>query len=251
MIITVINQKGGTGKTTTSVNLGCALAEAKKKVLMIDLDPQGNLSYWLGIGEVDKTMADVMMLDNKITDVIVKKEGVSIAPSDVSLSDVEINIASMNQRESILKNALSEVESDYDYVIIDCPPSLSLLTVNALTATDRVIVPLQMEVLSLQGLDQIVGSIARIKSVLNSNLEILGLLPVMVDRRRNLSREIYEYIEENYDLKLFESSIRSNVRVSEAPSFGVSVMSYSPNSTGATDYRAFAKEILKLTKNKK
>ncbi|MBU2913587.1 MULTISPECIES: ParA family protein [Reichenbachiella] len=249
MIITVINQKGGTGKTTTSVNLGCALAQTKKKVLLIDLDPQGNLSYWLGVTAPELTMADVMMQEAKIADILQEREGLSVAPSDMSLADVEINIASIEQRESVLKKALEEVEADYDYIVIDCPPSLSLLTVNALTATERVIVPLQMEVLSLQGLDQIVSSVARIKEVLNDKLEILGLLPVMVDGRRNLSREIYDYIEENYDLNLFESKIRSNVRVSEAPSFGESVLSYSPNSNGAEDYRQFAKEILKLTKN--
>ncbi|MCV9385633.1 ParA family protein [Reichenbachiella ulvae] len=249
MVITVINQKGGTGKTTTSVNLGCALALKKKKVLMLDLDPQGNLSYWMGISDPETTMAEVMMGEANLSDVLVDKEGVDIAPSDMRLSDVEINIASADSRESILKKQIKSIKDNYDYVIIDCPPSLSLLTVNALTATDRVIVPLQMEVLSLQGLDQIVNNINRIKEVLNDEIQILGLLPVMVDSRRNLSREIHEFIEENYDLNIFKSKIRSNVRVSEAPSFGESVLSYAPSSNGAVDYKAFAKEILSLTKN--
>ncbi len=249
MVITVINQKGGTGKTTTSVNLGCAIALKKKKVLLVDLDPQGNLSYWMGISEPETTMAEVMMGEASLSDILIDKEGVHIAPSDMRLSDVEINIASADSRESILKKQIMSIKDNYDYVIIDCPPSLSLLTVNALTATDRVIVPLQMEVLSLQGLDQIVNNINRIKEVLNSEIEILGLLPVMVDSRRNLSREIHEFIEENYDFNIFKSKIRSNVRVSEAPSFGESVLSYSPSSNGAVDYKAFAKEILSLTKN--
>ncbi|PIB34535.1 hypothetical protein BFP72_03470 [Reichenbachiella sp. 5M10] len=249
MIITVINQKGGTGKTTTSVNLGCALAYAKKKVLLVDLDPQGNLSYWLGISDPAHTMAEVMMEEIALEDILHEREGLKVAPSDMHLADVEINIASVENRESVLKRALIPLADQYDYVIIDCPPSLSLLTVNALSATDKVIVPLQMEVLSLQGLDQIVNSIDRIKGVLNDKIEILGLLPVMVDSRRKLSREIHEYIDENYDLKIFKSKIRSNVRVSEAPSFGESVLSYSPSSNGAEDYKAFAKEIIRLTKN--
>lgn len=248
MIITVINQKGGTGKTTTSVNLGCALAQKKKKVLLVDLDPQGNLSYWLGVSEPEATMAEVMMGETSLPEILVEREGLDVAPSDMSLADVEINIAGVESRESVLKKALDSLSSKYDYVIIDCPPSLSLLTVNALTATDKLIVPLQMEVLSLQGLDQIVNSVSRIKGVLNEDLEILGLLPVMVDSRRNLSREIHDYIQENYDLNIFKSKIRSNVRVSEAPSFGASVMSYAPSSNGAVDYKAFAKEILSLTK---
>lgn len=248
MIITVINQKGGTGKTTTSVNLGCALAQKKKKVLLVDLDPQGNLSYWLGVSEPETTMAEVMMGESALSDILVEREGLQVAPSDMSLADVEINIAGLQSRESVLKKALEPLAADFDYVIIDCPPSLSLLTVNALTATDKLVVPLQMEVLSLQGLDQIVNSVGRIKGVLNEKLEILGLLPVMVDSRRNLSREIHDYIQENYDLNIFKSKIRSNVRVSEAPSFGASVLSYSPSSNGAVDYKAFAKEIISLTK---
>lgn len=248
MIITVINQKGGTGKTTTSVNLGCALAKKGKKVLLVDLDPQGNLSYWLGVGEVQTTMAEVMMSEAKLNDVIVTREGVDIAPSDMNLSDVEINIAGIENRELQLSNALKEVKQKYDVILVDCPPSLSLLTINALTASDQVIVPLQMEVLSLQGLNQIVTSVEKIRDVLNNKLEIMGLLPVMVDNRRNLSKEVYSYIEENYELKLFKSSIRNNVKVSEAPSFGESVVSYAPNSNGAVDYMAFAKEILSLIK---
>jgi len=248
MTITVINQKGGTGKTTTSVNLGCALAKKGKKVLLVDLDSQGNLSYWLGVGEVDTTMAEVMMGEASFEDIIVNKGEVDIAPSDVNLSDVEINIAGIEDRELQLHKAFEGVKEKYDIILIDCPPSLSLLTINALTASDKVIIPLQMEVLSLQGLNQITTSIERIKEVLNEKLEIMGLLPVMVDSRRNLSKEVYAYIEENYELKLFNSSIRNNVKLSEAPSFGESVLSYAPNSNGAVDYMAFAKEVLGLMK---
>jgi len=247
MIIAIVNQKGGTGKTTTTVNLGCALAKNGKKVLLVDLDAQGNLSYSLGILEVKGSIAEVLMGEGSLNDILVETDGVTIVPSTIDLADVEITIAEADQREFLLKNALSKIKK-YDYVLIDCPPSLSLLTINALNAADRVIIPLQMEVLSLQGLDQIISTINQIRSVFNSDLEIVGLLPVMVDSRRKLSQEVYDHIKENYEFKIFDSRIRTNVRASEAPSFGQSVISYSPKSNSALDYKAFANEILKLTK---
>ncbi|MEP3389165.1 MAG: AAA family ATPase [Reichenbachiella sp.] len=243
-IIAIVNQKGGTGKTTTTVNLGCALAKKGKKVLLVDLDAQGNLSYSLGILEIEKSIGQVIMGEVDFQDILVSTEGLDVAPAQIDLADVEINIAGELARESILKKILAQTE-EYDYVLIDCPPSLSLLTINALNAAKWVIVPLQMEVLSLQGLDQIISTINQIKEVLNENLEILGLLPVMVDSRRKLSREIYEHIEENYNFKIFNSRIRTNVRASEAPSFGESLISYAPTSNGAKDYMDFANEILK------
>ena len=245
MTIAIINQKGGTGKTTTVVNLGCALAKKGKKVLLVDLDPQGNLSYWLGCSDLDVSLANVLLEETDLSDILEDREGLKVAPSDMSLADLEINIASMEEREGLLHKVLSDLD-EYDYILIDCPPSLSLLTVNALTASDQVIIPLQMEVLSLQGLDQIISSIGKIKDVLNEDLEIMGLLPVMVDSRRKLSKEVHELITENYDITVFNSQIRNNVRASEAPSFGQSVLSYAPKSNSALDYVAFAKEILKL-----
>lgn len=243
-VIAIVNQKGGTGKTTTTVNLGCALARKGKKVLLVDLDAQGNLTYSLGILEVEKSIGQVMLGELDFGEILVTKEGVDVAPAEIDLADVEINIASELARESILKKILAQAKG-YDYILIDCPPSLSLLTINALNAASRVIVPLQMEVLSLQGLDQIISTINQIKEVLNNELEIWGLLPVMVDSRRKLSKEIFEHIEENYDFRIFDSSIRTNVRASEAPSFGESLISYAPASNGAKDYMAFADEILK------
>ncbi|WP_109829499.1 ParA family protein [Reichenbachiella versicolor] len=248
-IYTIINQKGGTGKTTTAVNLSCAIAKKRKKVLLIDLDPQGNLSYWLGCGEIELSVGDWMLGECLLEDVAMSREGVDVIPSDMNLADLEINIASMDNRESLLKTALGQIEG-YDYVIIDCPPSLSLLTVNALTASNKVIVPLQMEVLSLQGLDQIISTVGKIKDVLNPDLQIEGLLPVMVDNRRKLSKEVHDHISQNYEVNIFKSRIRTNVRISEAPSFGESVLSYSPSSNSAADYTAFAKEILSLNKKK-
>ncbi|WP_422360049.1 ParA family protein [Reichenbachiella sp.] len=243
-VIAIVNQKGGTGKTTTTVNLGCALAKKGKKVLLVDLDAQGNLSYSLGILEIEKSIGQVILGEVDFQDILVSTEGLDVAPAEIDLADVEINIAGELARESILKKILANTEG-YDYILIDCPPSLSLLTINALNAAKWVIVPLQMEVLSLQGLDQIISTINQIKEVLNEKLEILGLLPVMVDSRRKLSREIYEHIEENYNFKIFNSRIRTNVRASEAPSFGESLISYAPTSNGAKDYMAFANEILK------
>lgn len=243
-IIAIVNQKGGTGKTTTTVNLGCALAKKGKKVLLVDLDAQGNLSYSLGILEIEKSIGQVILGEVDFQDILISREGLDVAPAEIDLADVEINIAGELARESILKKVLVNANG-YDYILIDCPPSLSLLTINALNAASRVIVPLQMEVLSLQGLDQIIDTINQIKEVLNEDLEIMGLLPVMVDSRRKLSREIFEHIEENYSFKIFNSRIRTNVRASEAPSFGESLISYAPTSNGAKDYMAFAQEILK------
>lgn len=243
-IIAIVNQKGGTGKTTTTVNLGCGLAKLGKKVLLVDLDAQGNLSYSLGILDINKSIGQVILGEVEFQDILVTREGLDVAPAEIDLADVEITIAGELARESLLRKILAKADG-YDYVLIDCPPSLSLLTINALNAADRVIVPLQMEVLSLQGLDQIISTIKQIKEVLNNELEILGLLPVMVDSRRKLSHEIYEHIGENYDFKIFDSRIRTNVRASEAPSFGESLIAYAPTSNGAKDYMAFAKEILK------
>jgi len=245
MIIAIVNQKGGTGKTTTTVNLGSALAQAGRSVLLVDFDPQGNLSYSLGITGSEQTMADVLNGDAAIGDIMYEVEGMDVAPSYIELADAEISLAGLEERELLLKKQLEALS--YDYILIDCPPSLSLLTINALSAAERVIIPLQMEVLSLQGLDQIINTINSLKDVLNENLEIFGVLPTMVDRRRKLSTEIYEHIQENYELRIFEHGIRSNVRASEAPSFGQSVIQYAPSSNSANDYRAFANEILNLS----
>lgn len=249
-VIAIVNQKGGTGKTTTTVNLGCALAKLGKKVLLVDLDAQGNLSYSLGILDVSQSMGQVLLGDKVLSDILLEREGLRVAPATIDLADVEINIAGALARESILKKAISKVKG-IDYLLIDCPPSLSLLTINALNAADEVIIPLQMEVLSLQGLDQIITTINQIKGVLNPNLKILGLLPVMVDKRRKLSQEIFDHIEENYKFKIFKSRIRTNVRASEAPSFGKSLISYAPTSNGAKDYISFASEFVELVESKK
>ncbi|MBC6400721.1 MAG: ParA family protein [Ekhidna sp.] len=244
-IISVVNQKGGTGKTTTTLNLSSALAKLGKNVLAIDMDSQGNLGYSLGL-ESETTIVDVLEDTNRISDVLLESEGFSIVISDMRLVDVELALGEMDDRHSVLSKKLKSLESSYDYILVDCPPSLSILALNALYASEYVIIPMLMEVLSLQGLDQIIETIEKINASYNKELQILGILPVMVDKRRKLSGEIREYIKENYDLRIFKSMIRNNVKASESPSFGKSVVEYAPNSNSAVDYKAFATEITRL-----
>jgi len=249
MIVAVVNQKGGTGKTTTTINLGSALVKANQKVLLVDLDAQGNLSYSLGLLEVNKGMTELFHGEATIAECIVEKDGMSILPSNVTLADTELSLADAPDRETYLKKMLVSINK-FDFILIDCPPSLSLLTINALNAAHQVIIPMQMEVLSLQGLDLISDTIQKVKKSLNPNLEILGILPVMVDNRRKLSKEVYDHIVENYSLRVFSSQIRRNVKASESPSFGQSVIDYSPTSGSSLDYLQFAQEFIKLTKRK-
>lgn len=248
MIIAIVNQKGGTGKTTTTINLGRGLSESKKRVLLVDMDAQGSMGYSLGILHAERSMAEVIQGEAAISDIIVSREELHIAPSGVSLADLELAIADEPNRESILKEILDEVKNDYDHVLIDCPPSLSLMTINALTCADKIIIPMQMEVLSLQGLDLISDTIEKIRETSNPNLTVLGILPVMFDKRRKLSNEIMDHIRENYDFRIFSNYIRTNVRASEAPSFRQSVLTYAPSSSSAQDYRSFTKELLKTIK---
>lgn len=228
MILAVVNQKGGTGKTTTTVNVGSALAIKGKKVLLIDLDAQGNLSYSLGIQGKGKTMSDVFLGETAIDDILIEREGMSIAPADIGLADAELTLSGAGNREYLLRDALRKMRHRFDYVLIDCPPALSLLTVNALSASDHVLIPMQLEVLSLQGLDLITETIRKTRQSLNPALSILGILPVMIDQRRKLTSEILAHIQENYEVSVFNTRIRNNVKASEAPSFGSSVIAYAP-----------------------
>lgn len=246
MIIGVINQKGGTGKTTTTINLGAALVEKKKSVLLIDLDPQGSLSYSLGIVDFEQSLSDVFEGQADFSAILQSVEGLSVAPCDIGLADTELSLSEAKDREYFLKNALKDLEASFDYILIDCPPSLSLLTVNALTASQLVIIPMQLEVLSLQGLDLVSDTIGKIQSTVNETLEVAGILPVMVDKRRKLTLEIHDHIQEHFEFRVFESIIRSNVKASEAPSFGQSVVKYAPQSNSVKDYKSFAKAFIKL-----
>jgi chromosome partitioning protein len=245
-IVSVINQKGGTGKTTTTINLGRALSKLGKKVLLIDLDPQGNLSYSLDITQPKYTLADAFTGSRKLKEIIVKKdENFCVVPGSNELVDVEISLVTQEKRESFLKNILAEAKG-FDYILVDCPPSLSVLTVNALTASQQVLIPLQMEVLTLQGLSQILATVEQVKSTLNKKLKVKGIVVVMYDRRRKLSTEIESYLQENIDEKIFRSRIRLNVKLAEAPSFGQSILDYDPGSNGAQDYLALAREYLEI-----
>ena len=241
--VAVINQKGGTGKTTTTINLGSALSKLGKRVLLLDLDPQANLSYSLAVTEPKVTLADAFLGNTSLQDVLVEKDGLWIAPGSNELVDIEISLVSQPNREKFLQSMLKDL-TDFDYILIDCPPSLSVLTINALTASDEVLVPLQMEVLTLQGLDQILNTVEKIKKAFNSKLKIKGIVVVMFDVRRKLSQEVLEYLQQNVKEHIFKQSIRLNVKLAEAPSFGRSIMEYDASSNGAKDYMALAEEFI-------
>lgn len=247
MIIAVANHKGGTGKTTTAINLGAAIALRKKKVLLIDLDPQGNLSYSLGIDE-SLDFSYLISGEKSFDELVQRVEGMDVLTSSMRLADVEISMYGIERREFVISDFLEEVKGKYDYILIDCAPARSLLTVNALTAADYVLSTILLDVLSIQGLMHIVKTIQEIKTILNPKLEFLGVLAINVDLRKKLSKEVIEFVRENYDFAFFETSIRTNVKVAEAPSHGKSVISYAPNSNGAKEYILLAKEIIAFNK---
>jgi chromosome partitioning protein len=244
-IVSVINQKGGTGKTTTTINLGSSLQKLGKRVLLLDLDPQANLSYSLGITEPAATLADVFTGSQKLGDCIQERDGLFVAPGSNELVDIEISLVNQPEREQFLKRLMEDLP-DFDYILIDCPPSLSLLTVNALVASQEVLIPLQMEVLTLQGLGQILNTVQQIKTTWNPALKVKGIVVVMYDKRRKLSTEIEEYLKENLEEYIFQQRVRLNVKLAEAPSFGQSVLEYDASSHGAKDYLALAKEFISL-----
>ncbi|OKL41337.1 ParA family protein [Pontibacter flavimaris] len=242
-VVAVINQKGGTGKTTTTINLGSALSKLGKKVLLLDLDPQSNLSYSLAVTNPSATLADVFQGDKSINEVMVEKNGLWVVPGSNELVDIEISLVTQPEREKFLQSILAQAKG-FDFILIDCPPSLSVLTLNALTAAQEVLIPLQMEVLTLQGLDQIMNTVQKVKKAFNAKLKIKGIVVVMFDVRRKLSLEVLEYLQENVKEKIFRSQIRMNVKLAEAPSFGKSVLDYDASSYGARDYTALAAEYL-------
>ena len=248
-ILAVANQKGGVGKTTTAVNLATALAATHKKVLIIDLDPQGNASTGLGVDRVarQETTYNLLIGDAHIADVITPTmvPGLSVAPSSVDLSGAELELIDAPRREYRLKSVLAEVSNDFDYILIDCPPALGLLTLNAFCAAHSVLVPLQCEFYALEGLSHLVKTVNRIKRAFNSELEIQGVVLTMYDRRNNLSDMVAADVRNHFGDKVYETVIPRNVRVSEAPSYGKPVLLYDWRCAGSQAYIHLASEVLK------
>lgn len=248
-IIAIANQKGGVGKTTTSINLSAALAEKGKKVLMIDTDPQGNATSGFGIekNDLDNTVYELMLNECSIQECIINEvlPNLDVLPTNVNLAAIEIETIDVDQKEYILKNELDWVKDKYDYILIDCPPSLSMLTVNAMTAADSVLVPIQCEYYALEGLSQLIHTINLVKTRLNAALEMEGVVFTMYDSRTNLSAEVVENVKENLDERIFETVIPRNIRLAEAPSFGKPITIYDPKSSGSVSYLALAEEIIK------
>ncbi|MCH2076668.1 MAG: AAA family ATPase [Rhodobacteraceae bacterium] len=255
-IIAISNQKGGVGKTTTTINLGAALALAGHRILLIDLDPQGNASTGLGLMPEDRTSTayDVLLEDKAVEDAtfVTEIESLHLVPSTVDLSSADIELMSNEKRSFLLADALRPIAAQgrYDFILIDCPPSLNLLTINAMVAADSVLVPLQSEFFALEGLSQLMLTIREIRGTANPSLRIEGVVLTMFDRRNNLSQQVEADARENLGDLVFQTIIPRNVRVSEAPSFALSVLQYDPNSTGARAYTALADEVLQRHKKK-
>ena len=248
-IIAIANQKGGVGKTTTSINLSSCLAEKGKKVLAIDLDPQGNMTSGLGVDKdvVDNTVYELILGECSIKESISKTvvENLTIIPSNVNLAGAEIELLGINDKEYILKTAVDYIKDDYDFIIIDCPPSLNMLTVNAMTTADSVIVPIQCEYYALEGLSQLIHTINLVRDRLNDTLTIDGIVFTMFDSRTNLSEQVVENVVENIDYHVYKSMIPRNIRLAEAPSYGQPICTYDPKSAGAIKYNELAREIIK------
>ena len=247
-IIAVANQKGGVGKTTTSINLAACLAEKGKKVLAVDMDPQGNLTSGLGVDKdsVEKSIYELIIGEVDINEVINKEvlENLDIIPTSIDLSAAEIELIGVDDKEYILRNAIDQVKDQYDFVIIDCPPSLSMLTINAMTTADSVIVPIQCEYYALEGLSQLIHTVELVKDRLNSKLEIEGVVFTMYDARTNLSLQVVENVKDNLQQNIYKTIIPRNIRLAEAPSYGLPINKYDPKSTGAESYMRLADEVI-------
>ncbi len=247
------NQKGGVGKTTSAVNIAACLSRSGKKVLLVDSDPQGNATSGIGINKrkAGATVYDLIIGRSKAAEAVLKTayDGLFIIPSSINLVGAELELVDENRREFRLKDAVAEIKNQFDYIILDCPPSLGLITINALTAADAVIVPLLCEYYSLEGLSQLTMTIKRIKQLYNPQLELLGVLINMYDGRLNLTIQVLEEIKKYFADKIFKSPVPRNIKISEAPSFGMPIIDYDKHSKGAAAYASIAREIMERSEN--
>lgn len=253
-IISIANQKGGVGKTTTAINLSTVLAKRNKKTLLIDMDPQGNATSGVGIEKnLEKSTYNLLIEEDQIEEVILKTDikNLDICPSTINLAGAEVELVSMMSREMRLKEKLESIKDNYDYILIDCPPSLGLITLNAFTASNSVLIPVQCEYYALEGLGQLLNTVKLVKKHLNKDLEIEGALLTMFDTRTNLSKQVVDEVKRYFGDKVYKTVIPRNVKLSEAPSYGMPITVYDPRSKGAKCYGKLGKEVIKNNEEQK